>query len=77
MDFSSYIQIKVHPEDQEKTTFTIPWGTFMYANMPFGLMNARENFQREMGIDFDKEKDNFFVVYMDDIIVSLNMAVII
>ena len=33
--FSSYNQIKVLPEDQEKTSFTTPWGTFMYANMPF------------------------------------------
>ena len=38
--FSGYNQVKVFPEDQEKTTFTTPWGTFMYANMPFGSMNA-------------------------------------
>ena len=34
--FSGYNQILVHPEDQEKTTFTTPWGTFMYSKMPFG-----------------------------------------
>jgi hypothetical protein len=38
--FSGYNQISVLPEDREKTTFTTPWGTFMYAKMPFGLMNA-------------------------------------
>jgi hypothetical protein len=38
--FSGYNQIFVLPEDREKTTFTTPWGTFMYAKMPFGLMNA-------------------------------------
>ena len=42
--FSGYNQIKVLPEDQEKTTFTTPWGTFMYAKMPFGLMNAGATF---------------------------------
>jgi len=42
--FSHYNQIMVHPEDQEKTAFTMPWGTFMYAKIPFGLMNAGETF---------------------------------
>jgi hypothetical protein len=67
--FSRYNQIMVHPNDQEKTTFTTPWGTFMYAKIPFGLMNARETFQRDMGIAFDDEKGNFIVIYLDDIIV--------
>jgi hypothetical protein len=44
--FSGYNQIMVHPDDQEKTTFTTPWGTFMYAKMPFRLMNAGDNFPR-------------------------------
>jgi hypothetical protein len=57
----------VHPDDQEKTTFTTHWGTFMYAKMPFGLMYAGETFQRAMDIDFVDEKDNFIVIYLDDI----------
>jgi hypothetical protein len=36
--FSSYNQISVLPEDREKTTFTTPWGTFMYDKIPFGLL---------------------------------------
>jgi hypothetical protein len=67
--FSGYNQISVHPEDREKTTFTTPWGTFMYAKMPFGLMNAGETFQRAMDIAFVGEKDKFVVIYLDDIIV--------
>jgi len=43
--FSGYNQIAVHLDDQEKTAFTTPWGTFMYVKMPFGLMNARATFQ--------------------------------
>jgi hypothetical protein len=43
--FSGYNQIFVFPEDREKTTFTTPWGTFMYAKIPFGLMNAGATFQ--------------------------------
>ena len=43
--FSGYNQISVMHEDREKATFTTPWGTFMYAKIPFGLMNAGETFQ--------------------------------
>ena len=56
--FSRYNQILVHPYDQEKTSFTTPWGTFMYAKMPFGLMNAGAMFQRAMDIAFSEEKTN-------------------
>ncbi|KAH9303104.1 hypothetical protein KI387_014687, partial [Taxus chinensis] len=35
-----YNQIEVSPEDQFKTTFTTPWGTFSYSRMPFDLTNA-------------------------------------
>jgi hypothetical protein len=65
--FSGYNKIFVFPEDREKTTFTTPWGTFMYDKMPFGLMNAGETFQRAMDIDFIGEKDKFVVIYLDDI----------
>jgi hypothetical protein len=56
-------------EDKKKTTFTTPWGTFMYENMRFGLMNVGDTFQRAMDIDFVGEKDRFLVIYLDDIIV--------
>nr|GEY91495.1 reverse transcriptase domain-containing protein [Tanacetum cinerariifolium] len=38
--FSGYFQIPIDPKDQEKTTFTFPYGTFSYRRMPFGLCNA-------------------------------------
>ncbi|GJX96080.1 hypothetical protein Tco_0351878 [Tanacetum coccineum] len=40
--FSGYFQIPIDPLDQEKTTFTCPYGTFAYRRMPFGLCNAPE-----------------------------------
>nr|GEZ58401.1 reverse transcriptase domain-containing protein [Tanacetum cinerariifolium] len=44
--FSGYFQIPIDPKDQEKTTFTCPYGTFAYKRMPFGLCNAPGTFQR-------------------------------
>nr|GEX58618.1 DNA-directed DNA polymerase [Tanacetum cinerariifolium] len=35
--FSGYFQIPIDPKDQEKTTFTCPYGTFAYKRMPFGI----------------------------------------
>jgi hypothetical protein len=49
------------PEDQENTTFTTPWGTFMYAKILFGLMNAGETFQRDMDIALLMRKINLFL----------------
>ena len=54
---------------QEKIAFTTPWGTFMYAKIPFGLMNAGAAFKRAMDIAFAEEKDKLVVVYLDDITV--------
>nr|GFA08329.1 reverse transcriptase domain-containing protein [Tanacetum cinerariifolium] len=45
--FSGYFQIPIDPKDQEKTTFTFPYGTFAYKRMPFGLCNAPGTFQRQ------------------------------
>nr|GEU97698.1 reverse transcriptase domain-containing protein [Tanacetum cinerariifolium] len=46
--FSGYFQIPIDPKDQEKNTFTCPYGTFAYRCMPFGLCNAPGMFQRKM-----------------------------
>ncbi|KAH9792667.1 hypothetical protein KPL71_004223 [Citrus sinensis] len=51
--YSGYNQIVIAPEDQEKTTFTCPFGTFAYRRMPFGLCNAPATFQRFIK-DFSK-----------------------
>ncbi|GKA96384.1 reverse transcriptase domain-containing protein [Tanacetum coccineum] len=65
--FSGYFQIPIDPLDQEKTTFTCPYGTFAYRRMPFGLCNAPGTFQRCMVAnisDFMIEKT--MEVFMDD-----------
>jgi len=55
----------VHPDDQDKTAFTTPWGTFNYVKIPFGLKNAGATFQQAMEIAFAKEIHDFLVIYLD------------
>ena len=52
-------------EDQEKTTFTCPFGTFAYRRMPFGLCNAPSTFQRCMPAIFADFCENIVQVLMD------------
>ena len=51
-EFSGYNQIQIKPEDQHKTAFIGPWGTFAYQKIPFGLKNAGATFQRAMTLIF-------------------------
>ncbi|XP_027183938.1 uncharacterized protein LOC113782233 [Coffea eugenioides] len=64
--FSGYFQIAIAPEDQEKTTFTCPFGTFAYRRMPFGLYNAPATFQRCMVSIFSEYVEKIIEVFMDD-----------
>lgn len=38
--YSGFFHIPIHPDDQEKTNFKCPYGTFTYRRMPFGLCNT-------------------------------------
>jgi len=61
--YFGYNQILVHEKNQDKTTFTTPWGTFEYAKIPFGLKNVKATFYWVMDIAFSNENDVFLVVY--------------
>nr|GEU66936.1 reverse transcriptase domain-containing protein [Tanacetum cinerariifolium] len=62
VSFSGYFQILIYPKDQEKTTFTYPYGTFAYRRMPFGLCNAPGTFQSDfaIGVVLGQRQDKYF-----------------
>jgi hypothetical protein len=66
---SGYHQIKIHAEDIPKTAFTMRYGLYEYLVMSFGLMNAPAHFMYLMNSVFMPELDQFFVVFIDDILV--------
>ncbi|XP_070053666.1 uncharacterized protein [Nicotiana tomentosiformis] len=64
--YSGYNQIPIAPEDQDKTTFTCPHGTYAYRRIPFSLCNAPATFQRCMSAIFSDMTENFLEIFMDD-----------
>ncbi|XP_070007544.1 uncharacterized protein [Nicotiana sylvestris] len=64
--FDGYNQIPIAPEDQDRTTFTCPHGTYAYRRMPFGLCNASATFQRCMSAIFSDMTEKFHEIFMDD-----------
>ncbi|GKC10552.1 reverse transcriptase domain-containing protein [Tanacetum coccineum] len=70
--FSRYFQMPIDPMDQEKTTFTCPFGTYAYKRMPFGLCNAPSTFQRCMLAILHDMIEKSVEVFMDDFLVFGN-----
>ena len=65
--YFGYFQIEIVVEDQKRTAFTCPFGTYAYRRMPFGLCNAPTTFQRCMLSIFSDMVERIMEVYMDDI----------
>ncbi|GJR42483.1 reverse transcriptase domain-containing protein [Tanacetum coccineum] len=64
--FSGYFQIPIDPHNQEKTTFTCPYGTSAYHRMPFGLCNSLGTFQRCVMAIFHDMIQKMMEVFMED-----------
>jgi len=63
--FSSYNQVPIAKEDQEKTTFVCEFGSFSYRVMPFGIKNAPAVFSRIMVKTFQEYIYKTMAVYFD------------
>ena len=72
--FSSYNQIIMDPDDQEKTSFVTTQGTYCYRVMPFGLKNAGATYQRLVNRMFQKQIGTIMEVYIDDMLVKSTTA---
>ena len=68
-EYSGYNQIEIALEDQERTTFTCPFGTFAFRKMPFRLCNAPGTFQRCMMRIFSDMIKHILEIFMDDFFV--------
>ncbi|GJY92372.1 reverse transcriptase domain-containing protein [Tanacetum coccineum] len=70
--FLGFFQIPIASEDQARTMFTCPYGTFAYRRMSFGLCNTPATFQRYMMAIFHDMVEDFMEVFMDDFLVFGN-----
>ena len=68
--FLGYNQIKMAPEDMEKTFFITPWGTYFYKVMPFGLKSAGSTYQHVAITLLHDSIHKEVEVYVDDMIVK-------
>ena len=71
MDFKSrFWQVKMVPEFQQYTAFTIGnLGFYEFTHMPFGLCNALVTFQHLMQNTLGELNLTYCVIYLDDVIV--------
>jgi hypothetical protein len=67
--YSGYSQIPISSDDQEKTTFTCPYGTYAYRLMPFGLCNAAASFQECILNIFKDYVENIMEVLLNNFMV--------
>jgi hypothetical protein len=68
--YSGYHLIFMSKEDEEKTAFITPCGTYCFVRVPFGLKSAGSTFARAVQIGFGPQLHMNVEAYMDDIVVK-------
>lgn len=72
--YRGYHQIAMHPDDQEKTAFITPQGTYCYKVVPFGLKNAGATYQRTVNKLFGNKIGKMMEAYIDDMVVKSKLS---
>ncbi|WVZ89479.1 hypothetical protein U9M48_035882 [Paspalum notatum var. saurae] len=68
--YSSYHQISLAIEDQEKTMFITPFGAYCYTSMSFGLKNAGATYQRAIQTCLADHWGKRVEAYVDDVVIK-------
>jgi hypothetical protein len=68
--YSGYHQIAIKEEDQEKTAFITPFGSYSYTTLSFGLKNAGDTYQRAIQACFKRQLNKNVEAYVDDVVVK-------
>ena len=69
---SGYNQVRIHPDDIEKTAFRTRYGHYKFRVMPFGLTNSPATFMTIMQHIFRHLLDKFIIIYIDDLLIYSN-----
>jgi hypothetical protein len=68
--YSGYHQVAIKEEDQEKTAFITPFGTYCYTTMSFGLKNTGSTYQKAIQACFKRQLNKTVEAYVDDVVVK-------
>ncbi|RDY13380.1 Retrovirus-related Pol polyprotein from transposon 17.6, partial [Mucuna pruriens] len=72
--YSGYNQIRMHPQDESKTTFITDFGSFCYKVMPFGLKTVGATYKHLMNKIFKDVMGIDVEAYMDDMVLKSTTA---
>jgi hypothetical protein len=72
--YSGYHQIALKEEDQIKTTFITPYGTYAYKTMSFRLKNAGATYQRVIQMCFADQLHRNVEAYVDDVVIKTRVS---
>nr|CCI55431.1 PH01B031C15.14 [Phyllostachys edulis] len=75
--YFGYHQIFMAKEDESKTAFITPIGTYCFTRMPFGLKNMGATFTWLITKVLAKQLDHHVEAYVDDIMVKMVSAVLV